>query len=501
MNLRDFPAETYLQEHAQTTPRVLDVQAAIELALRNNAQIVYLRQAAEVARAEVGSALELRDPELLFGYGEGERSTDRTWLVPRSELAPLYSYPSPGLLISEDPAQLSRETDPRVPRALIPEGGQNNYLTTSSNRFSGTTMDSDSYKVGVRFFPPNPWIAAARRATYRAGYAAALADAYAVEWQVASRIKELYAWIAYLRLDLTLAQQLEEVRQTAAQTAFTLVDSGQMSTIEALTASQRHLQALSDCDKLERDAALAVSELSALLGRSFPAEAIQTGTNRPAPLEPAALESLELQRRTLKNRKEIAAAYWRSQFAEAALREARATRIPWFTNLEGSFGQSNRRKDPDAAWGMEGRTAELDPFYSIPIDEEQDTEWRVEAVVTLPIFSLGPQATRVQRAQYRQAMETLGALTRQALSETLDALARLTQTEARRAAFEADFAARQRRAQAALADLELHPDVAAEDLIRTKEMSVELERMRVRQEYDRQMAILRLEQKVGCELK
>jgi outer membrane protein TolC len=500
MSLPKYPIESYVQENAaRPTPRELDVQAAIDLALKNNAQIVYLREAAEVARAQAGAALEFRDPELIFAYGEGERKADRSWLVPRSELAPLYSYPSKGYLISEDPNQLAKETDPMVQRALIPPGGQYNYLTMSSNTFSGTTMDSDAYKIGVRFFPPNPWTARARLATYRAEYAAALADAYVMEWEVASRVRELYAWIAYLRQDLALAREQAEVRQNAATSAATLVDNGQIPTVEALAAAQRHLQAQADCDKQEHEIRLAVTELGTLIGRSVPEEAIRTQSNSTTTLDEKTLDALELQRKALRNRREIAAAYWRSQQAEAALREARSTRIPWLTGVEGTYSESNRREDPDAAWGLEGRTAELDPFYSIPIDNEEDTEWRVEAVVSIPLFSLGPQVTRVQRAQYRQAMETLGALTRQTLSEVTDALASLRRIETRSTAFQADCAARLAHAQDALNEMQKNPGFAPDDAIRLREIAIDLQRMRARLEYDRQMAILQLGKSVGVD--
>ena len=50
MSLRHFPVDSYIHENAvRPAPRSLDLPAATELVLKNNPQLVYLREAAEVA--------------------------------------------------------------------------------------------------------------------------------------------------------------------------------------------------------------------------------------------------------------------------------------------------------------------------------------------------------------------------------------------------------------------------------------------------------------------
>ncbi len=495
MTLRDYDADAFIARHAAGQPKALDVEAAVALALAKNPLLTGLRHAAETARAETGSALELRDPELSLGYGEGERTTDRSWLVPKAELAPLYSYPNKDYLISEDPAQLAREKDPLVQRALIPPGGQYDYLAYSSNRYSGTTMDSDSWRMGVRFFPPNPFLAQARGAALRAAYAAALADVYAEEWRVICRIREIYAELAHLQRQQALLQDLIEIRQASAKNTSTLSEQKHVPLVDAITATHRLFQAIAERDKLDNENAILLGELVELTGQAIPASAIVLSPPTVSTLQD--LEPIELQRTALARRKDIAALYWRTQQAEAALSEARRLRIPWFNRLEGSYSESTRRDDPDANWALAGRTAELDPLYSLAVDEQAESEWRVEALVNIPLFSLGPQTTRIQRAQHQQALAALAATTRTALDQVLTATHALRQAQQRSAEFQSGFLPRLHDAESALALMDQNNSASPSDLEKLREIILEMKTLQIRFEYDLQAATLRLKAALG----
>jgi outer membrane protein TolC len=501
-NYRNPPPDAFVEEPAPVSGVPLPVQTAIDLVLKNNPQILLLKQAAEVARAQARTCTDLQDPEIVVAYGEGEEVTDRSWLVPRSEIVPAISYPNDNrLLISSHPDDLNKDpADPYKTRVPLGPGEEQYYLTRSSNTFHGTTANSESYRVAVRFFPPNPWRMSARSSGARANYAAALADLYGAEWTVRSEVKRLLAQIRYLKEDLALAEQLAETRRASASMAVTLLDRQEMPVVDAMAASQRYVQALNDRDKLERDLAQARSQMLAISGQTLGDADAMEGDAVRTNITASALSAEALRDRALQSRRDIAAAYWRSQVATALLQEAKASRVPWFTRFEGSYGETKTTANPDAAWEMAGGTAELDPFYSISVDDDEQTEWRVEAIMSIPLFSAGPGATRVQRAEYKRSVAVLGESTRLAMAQVDEALGTLGEAEARGARLTAEITPRMDEARTLLGDLQQRPDVVPATLEKIKEVSIETERMLLKSSYDRLVALIRLEQALGSDL-
>jgi outer membrane protein TolC len=295
-------------------------------------------------------------------------------------------------------------------------------------------------------------------------------------------------------------QQLAETRRVSASMAVTLLDRQEMPVVDAMAASQRYVQILDDRDKMERDLALAKGQLLSLSGQTVgDADAMQGDAVRTN-ITASALSVEVLRDRALQNRRDIAAAYWRSQLATALLREAKASRVPWFTRFEGSYGQTRTTANQDAAWEMAGGTAELDPFYSISIDNEEQSEWRVEAVMSIPLFSVGPGATRVQIAEYNRSVAALGEATQMAMAQVDDALKALGEMEERTARLSAEITPRMDEARTLLNDLQQRPDVVPSTLEKIKEVSIETERMLLKSEYDRLIALIQLEQALGSDL-
>lgn len=501
-NFRNSFPDAFVEEPVPSTRAPVPVPAAIDVALHNNPQIQLLRQAAEVARAQARTCTDLQDPQVVVAYGEGEEVTDRSWLVPRSEIVPSISYPyDNNTLISSHPEDLNKDPlDPYKLRVPLGPGEEQYYLTRSSNTFHGTTANTESYRVAVRFFPPNPWQLSARAAGARANYAAALADVYNAEWMVRSELKTLVAQIRYMKEDLILLERLAETRRVSASMAVTLLDKQQAPVVDAMSASQRYIQVLNDRDKLERDLAIAKSELLALSGQTVGDVDVTVGDVVCTNIAASSLVAESLQEKALRNRSDIAAAYWRSQWATALLKEAKASRVPWFTRLEASYGQTKTTANEDAAWEMAGGTAELDPFYSISMDDDEESEWRVEAIVSIPLFSVGPGATRVQRAEYKQAVAALGEATRLAIAQVDDALSALGETETRTDRLSAEIIPRMDEARTLLNDLQQRPDAIPTTIEKIKEVSIETERMLLKSRHDWLLALIRLEQALGYDL-
>jgi len=412
----------------------------------------------------------------------------------------MISYPSRGLYVTTHEEDLFRETDPRVPKVLVPPGGESAYLEESSRTYSGTTADSDSFRAGVRFFPPNPWILKARGAAGRANYAAALSDVEAAEWRVACRVKQLVATVAYLQEDIAQLGELIAARERMAGAAKTLSDEGQVPLIDAVAASQRHMEAIDEMHQQQSELRLADSELRGLVGLAVDFGPVELETLIDTGIAENSPPATALRTQVLENRRDIAAAYWRSQAAEAVLREAKATRIPWFTRIEGSYGRNTRNERPEEAWEMSGGYADLDPLYSVAVDDVEDTEWRIEAVMTIPLFSLGSRATRIQRAEHEQTLAALGEVTRLAMNEMSDSLQAVEQARERMLRLEADVMPQREETAALLEELGARSDVGPLEVDRIREVEIEMARMLGRGRYERVMALLLLEASTGGSL-
>jgi outer membrane protein TolC len=491
------------QEAALAAPEAtapLDVRAALRVALRHNPELVLLRQAAEVARAQARTFVGLRDPELRVSYGEGERVTDRVWLVPREELMPYISFPYDNrVLLTSNPEDMQKEKDPRVQKWLIAPDEADRYFAVSSNRFHGVTTETDVLRIALRLFLPNLWTAGPRADASRAAFAAAAAELSDAERRVRAEVKRRFAEILYLEQDLALVAQLAEVRQKTLALVTDLVERGQATALDSAAALQRHAQAVADRGRLEADLAAARSALSSAMGHPAGGVPLSAEGLLPSVPDEEALRAERLKRVALENRYDVAAAYWRCQAAMAVLREARAARLPWFTFLEGSYGRTHQRDRRDAVWEMSGGSAYLDPFLALPMDEVEETEWRVDAAISVPLFSLGPGATRVQRAEYARALALLGESVRQAGVQVQDAALLLQRTEARASPLRADVEQRSLEARQVLAQAEARPDLNPLDIEKVREATVQMERTLAQYQYDRRVALIRLEESLGCE--
>lgn len=471
-----FPADSYVMEAPPAGDGVLGVRAAVEQALEHNAELALLRQAAEVARAESRTWPELRDPEIGFGYGEGLRETTREWLVPRSELA----GPDGSVVVSG-----ADEMDD---------------LQYSSNTYHGTTVDSDSYRVSVRFYPPNPFLGWARHAANKANYAAALSDLRAAEWTTAMQVRRLFAEMAFLRAELALLERLGEARQALSSAADDLGASRQVPLVDVLAASQRYVQTLADQDKARSDLAAAQAELAVLMGRSAPAEALDLPGAEAAGPCATNVQAALLKQQAIRDRYDVTAAYWRWQAAAAALREVRSARIPWFSRLEASYAHTEWRERPEEAWDLDGGDAVLDWDYSVSVDTEEEDEWRIEALVTVPFFSLGPRVHRIQLADHRHARAVMDETARSALAQVDESLAQLRAAEERRARLEADIGPRLAQVRAALEEIEPARDLPPQDAAKAREALVEMELALLRVGRDHRLAALALEEAAGAEI-
>jgi outer membrane protein TolC len=500
VDVSKLPPDVYVETEPATgaVEAITTQDEAIRRALERHPDIVALREAARVAWAQARTISGLRDPEFGLGFGRGDRITERSWLVPRAELMPTLVYPYRGTFVTSHPEDLGLSTDPRVPRIVIPEGGEEAYLERSPRTFRGTTSDSDMFRTSIRFYPPNPFTITARGAVNRANYAAVVCDLYSLEWQVRCRVRWLLARLQFLEQDIAHQTEVVALRKRVADATEALAQQGQMIALDAVAASQQYLKAVAERDQALAERATLRRELERLVGGAV--EVPARYTEAPTNVTAEAFSQADWRRLVVERRRDIGAAYWRAQLAEAALWEARMSRVPWFTQVEGSMSRSRRRDRLEPAWELQRGTAELDPLYSISLDETEESEWRVEAMVTIPFFSLGPGATRVQAAQRQRAWAVLAGATRAALDNVRDSIIAWGEAENRLGQTQQLLAPYLEQARSVLESLRSGEGLAGYDQDRLRLAVLDMLRLAASREFEVAEAQWRVEQTLGVPL-
>lgn len=439
-------------------------------ALLHNPELVALRQAAEVARAQAVTVSGLRNPELRLGYGEGARMTERSWYTNTA-----YS-------------------------TFLPPA-TNNWVPLNSYR--GDTLDSESWRLTLRLYPPNPWLLRAQGAANRALAEAAGADARACEWRVACEVRRHFARLAFLEKELRTVGRLAELKAAHAGAVRTLAAANQVTAMAELDADQRHHALLMEQEKLRRERALELSELAAVVGGPVGDVALDAGAEPGLGDRPGRIDgerAVALAAEAVERRGEVVAAYWRHQAALAALREARGTRVPWFTYLQGSYGKGESREQFEAAEALQNGAAGVWPDPVIASDNTEDEEWSVEAGIEIPIMTLGPGATRVQRADCRRYAGLLAEQTRSVAGQCREAVDGWTEARARLEQVRRLTGEQARKIEALRATLARTDGLAPEDRLKVDEMALQLERTLAQAEQECALAWIRMQETFGAEL-
>lgn len=453
---------------APVTNTVLDVHSAITAALAHQPDLVLLRQAMEVARAEAVTCPGLLNPELRVGYDVGGQRTERTWYTNTAyNVTPPYT----------------------------------NTAWRPLNARGDDTEDQDTLQLALRIFPPNPWLLWAQGDGARARFAAASADLRAAEWRVECTVRKVFNTLDYLGQDLELAEGLVAVRHAEAETMRILADKRQVTAVDELSAVQKHYQVLMDRDRIEANLAQKRAELTALTGvpvagvlQDPPAE---RETGRQA-LDRDRLAALRA--KVIENRQEVVAAYWRQQSAQAALRAAKSLRVPWFTHIQGSYARGRSHEALSAAANLQTVYGAI-PDPVLATDESEAESWGIEAAVEIPIFSLGPGATRLQRADCRRWTAVFGETTRNVLAQFDEAVMAWQDSCRHSDRLETDSGALIKRAEELAAQIAERRDLAPGDAGKVQETILQMKRTVLQSHFERQQAWLLLEEAFGASLK
>ncbi len=408
-----------------------------------------------MAKARVRSAYDIADPELNVAWGQ--RAGD--------SLSEEFATPSGSQEAMKTGSGIARET-------------------------------GDTWRMGARFFVPNPWLTAPRVSARKAELRAAQADERAARWLVECEARRLFAKLDYLTNDLALAGKLLCLDGDILRAAQARVEQHAATASDVVSAVQGRLQRQNDLDQIRRRFKLAQRGLAALL--DMPVMSLQLATNAPAcaPRLPSPpISFAQARAAALQHRGDLDALRWRMLAAGSAFREARNLRLPWIKEITGDYRASSRH-----AWGVDTPGGAYDEPSWISDTSDLD-EWRVGLTIDIPIFSLVKNHVgEVLQAQYKLAGVNEAEGISRATCEIRDALDELDESLLQQSRYERELAPLAAEMRRTLEILGRTPNVMPEELAATEAQVVESLRLELRLRWQRELALIALESALGAPL-
>jgi outer membrane protein TolC len=439
----------------------LSADQAIERAISRSTRVLELVTSVDIASKERLAARDLRDPELRLSYGESDGESVRATQSTDTELAGITG--------------LGTETG-----TIENEGSQ--------------------YRVGLRFFIPNPFERRARESAQTADIYARVADLYQAQWDIAIDVRKLFATVRYLEEDIATLSKLTGVYSDVLERERSRLDKGVGGLNDVMTASRRFLSVLSSRDQLIREQEARLRDLALLV--SVSASSIQL-TPDDAPLDTDTVynwQTAQLVTLATAHREDLIARAWLTRAAEARHKESRSANVPWPSHVQASYSES----ESEGTRSFNG--SDLDPTrnriqnsQSSSTDDGDGEAWRIDAAISLPIFSWVSHASDVREAELRQARALEAHTIDRVQRDVEHAIERVRSAHEAKRRFD-------EQTQALIDEIRRTVDKGAiavlndVDVARLKEELLNARRTRQRAAHDHTLSLIQLEKAMGLRL-
>ena len=374
----------------------MELTDAIAYALSSHPRINALRAAIHRTSGDAAQTLTPRPPELRFGYGREDESS-RGW-AQRTETGTRRR--------SGTEAGVSRETGSETSESERWEWGwptetSSSFREFASNDQSARTYEQrgqyrnsaystdigsqaeDGFRVGLRYYPPNPWMRSADGDAARARIGLMQAELAAEEHALMCEITEAAVQAAYgeriLRAHDAFVLRCRALSDEIQQA----MDAGFLSRGDYLDARLRLASA-------EADRARAASRLASWRQRfracsgvdpaRIALDSVAAGAFCPALDDPA--QWADRARALASRRPDVRAAYWNWIRHDGEWRSARSAAFPWFNYLEVAYSRwdvTDRRTRTVEESGRESRSTQQQSAGS---SSRTETEERISSDFT-----------------------------------------------------------------------------------------------------------------------
>jgi outer membrane protein TolC len=446
----------------------IDADTALALALKHNPDLATLRADVDLASAERSVALRVDDPEMRLRFGNSTSAGD----------------------------QFTVNAVTNYPLLFPPGAGYTNV--TDHTTWQG---DGSSFRAALRFYPPNPWAMSSRASAADARIMAAEATLQAEEWRIATEVRIALERLRYMAEDMKILRRLAAVQSELQDIAEAQELLGSGTTLDTLKASRSYLGAVIDLERAGQDYAEARMELSVLMGMSLPADLkLNTANAVPDMRDVADLDVAQLADVALRQRADMAAVMWRMKAAEGDVDEARASRIPWLSFVQLSYARTTRSTMGDTM----PLTADIDEGIINSSDSSWDNmerdEWRIDAGITIPLFSAVTPVAAPAEAEKRRCETELESTWRAIVVSVDNALTHLSAAQAAVKDHALHSAPQVERMKKLAKDMEKRNDLPPEDILAVEDAILVTERNKCRLDHEYRVARIRLDGALGREI-
>lgn len=295
--LEQLPAEQVSDKSGPLLQKDLERQA-----LARDPELRPLRVAVEEARAELGAAVEWRDPELRASYGESDSA----------------------------------------------------YTNVFRPDETG-----EQAEVALRIYPPHLWNIRPLRDAARARFHAAEADLMHQSWQTVQDVRALGAETAFLRRRIELKEEFIGLLKEKKKLLAELAEQGGVTAMDVVELSSDLMGAAMQAADLRLELQQRQTELAARTGIAD-YQADDKWNSGPGGKKP---DADELADRAARQRFDLVALAWRAEAARADRRAEAGRKIPSLSHIQISQGtQEDESRDEDS-WEVQA-AVEI-PIFSL----------------------------------------------------------------------------------------------------------------------------------------
>lgn len=358
--------------------QTIELSKAVIYALASNPKISALRAAVHRAGGNAAEAATPRSPEFRFGFAREDESS-RGWAHETetgsnrrsgTEADIRHETDSETMISERWQSGALEETATRTRNMTADGWGDESSFRRSRYRDTAYTADiggqsEDSLRLGIRYFPPNPWLMAAAGGAARAARCMAQAELVEKEHEVICEMIEAAIQIAYGQRVLRIHEAFATECRIFYEDIQKASEGGQLGRMDLVDVRLRLASAEADKERAA-DRLASWKQKFRMIGGIDPESVVLTpveaGAICPLKLTAGSAESAAVVRTLARQRPDVLAAHWNRLRYEQEWKEARASGYPWLNHVELAYTRwdifDQRQRTVDKSWNESGTSSQ-----------------------------------------------------------------------------------------------------------------------------------------------
>lgn len=350
-----FPGRDALAAAVSDGDGPVELSQAVAYALATHPRIGAMRAQILRASGNAAEAITMRSPELNFGFGrededssgwarETESGTSRrtgsessSFRETGTEFSTSDSWQG-GVFDESSAGTRSTATESQESQS----SRRSTRYASSSYTVDAEDQNEDSYRLGLRYFPPNPWLMSAAGAAARAERWMAQAELVVEEHKLICDTVEAALQIAYGERILKVREAFADDCRALHEEVRRAMDEGSLNRSDYLDARLRLAAAEADCEREAVQLASWRQRFRLYTGVEpdrVVFKTVEEGGICPLPPDSSGEMVKKLAALLAPQRPDVLVAHWNRLLYEGEWREARAANYPWFSSVEVAYSR------------------------------------------------------------------------------------------------------------------------------------------------------------------